>query len=539
MSEIREIDVKSGPGIYRHYENYDLNSWYLLAEYIDNAIGSYQKNRKELKQLDINYQLTVRIIRNSSNRTITIEDNAGGIADSELARAFIIGERPEDTSGANEYGVGMKLASFHFTSRWSCETKALGESVKKTVILDVDEIEASNNTVVEVIRQPEGKDKHYTIIHLEEFYDSNWPQYKSVTKIKEFLASIFRKYLVSGELDLRFEDSDIEEVINPTFPDVLVMPYVNNPDYPDGDQKEWKVDVNFEQLEIDKKITGWVGILALGQTGRKNSGIDLVRRNRVVEGDEHAWFPIEIYGAGHAEQRTRLFGELKFTGFTTNSNKSKIDWGPEDQETKEKFIEYLKDLIIRDGQSGQNREFWDQLYNYISRAKDDSNKEKYSLIKQIEEYQPEVQSRVQSDFNQYIPSSDDDLGILQQESEFLPENRLPGDLDFTFQYDEDHEWKVVITPNAGTGEGEWFIAKSVQTSMWPKEITIEWDTNHPYSKMIFRPGDDIAAYQIIAPEVFRLISIIVIAQEQLRESGTDNIGIDYFSAKLNSMLSKF
>ena len=50
---------------------------------------------------------------------------------------------------------------------------------------DVDDIERRDNTLVDVIRQPKIKEEHYTEIYLEKFYTSNWPQYKSISKIKQ------------------------------------------------------------------------------------------------------------------------------------------------------------------------------------------------------------------------------------------------------------------------------------------------------------------------------------------------------------------
>ena len=539
MSEITKIDVKSGPGVYRHYENLNLSSWYLIAEYVDNAIGSYQRNRRELEKLNPRYKLQVRIIRDADKKTITIQDNAAGISDKDLNRAFVIGERPEDTSGANEYGVGMKLASFHFTHRWHARTKALGETVEKTVILDVDDIERRNDTEVDVIRVPKSSEDHGTEIYLEKFYDSNWPQYKSVNKIKTFLASIFRKYIENGDLDLRFEDGGLEEIIVPHFPDILDMPFVNDPDYPDSKSIVWKQEVNFVQNTFSREITGWVGILDHGQTKKKFAGIELVRRNRVVEGGEHAWFPEEIYGRGHAEPGTRLFGELVFKGFSTNNNKSKIDWGTEDQETKEQFIEYLHDLIIKDKDTGQRRDFWEQLYNFIAKVAKEKKEKDYSLKKQISESNEDSESRLKSDFSGYSAMTEEDFESTADETEFLPENALPEKMEFKFPHAEGEDWLVIFSPNEGDGQGVWFKATSIETSEWPKQITIEWDINHPYSQLAFRPGDDIGAYSIIGPELFRLIAIIVISQEQLRESGRDNIGVDYFVSKLNSMLGKF
>ena len=76
-----------------YYENLNLKPWYCLAEYIDNSIGSYQQNKRALQNLDEDYTLEVRIIRDADKQRITIIDNAAGIADSELERAFCIVEK--------------------------------------------------------------------------------------------------------------------------------------------------------------------------------------------------------------------------------------------------------------------------------------------------------------------------------------------------------------------------------------------------------------------------------------------------------------
>ena len=77
---IEKIDVKSGVGIFRYFEHLDLKSWYLIAEYVDNAIGSYQDHKEELNRIHKklykkSFQLKVRIYRDQDNKTITITDN--------------------------------------------------------------------------------------------------------------------------------------------------------------------------------------------------------------------------------------------------------------------------------------------------------------------------------------------------------------------------------------------------------------------------------------------------------------------------------
>lgn len=539
MQEVNKIDVRSGSGVFRHYEKLGLSTWYLLAEYVDNAIGSYQQNKQKLQRLDKNYRLKVSFFRDPDTRTIRIKDNAAGIADSELNRAFVIGERPQDRSGANEFGVGMKLASFHFTHKWSVRTKALGEPMEKTIILDVDDIEARDDTIIDVIRQPMSKNEHFTEIFLEEFYPDNWPQYKSIVKIKTFLASIFRRYIDNGDIEISFQDGLYEEILTPVFPNVLEMAFVNDPDYPGGKQKVWKQKVDFSQniisksgFSIKKSISGWVGLLALGQTKKKNAGLELVRRNRVIEGDLNAWFPEKIYGSGHSEAGTRLFGELIFSGFGANNNKSKIDWGSEDLNTKEKFLEYLHDLIIEDKSKNSQRDFWVQLLNYIAADKQQKN----TLDLHIQKANKKIEAKLAFDFKNYAPADIEDLEKTSAEAEFEKENVLPDKLEFLVPVGEDKYWNVIISPNDGSGDGVWFKTTAVTTSMWPREITIEWDINHPYSLKTFRTGEDIEAYEMIAPEIFKLIAYLVIGQESIKASGKQTIGVDYFTDLINYYL---
>ena len=378
QNDITEIDVKSGPGVFRHYEHLDLRPWYCLGEYVDNAIGSMESNIKSLKQRNPDYILTVRIFRDTLQKKIYITDNAAGIAEKDLMRAFWIGERPDDTSGANEYGVGMKMASFHFGSRWSVRTSAIGEPIEKYIDLDVDKIENSGSTVVDVQRESKSADSSYTEVCIESFYENNWPRGKSITKIKEFLGSMYRRYIDEKKLILIFDEDGDSETIAGNFPSVLNMHFVEDKD---KINKEWKQEILFNYE--NKKISGWVGLLA--KTGGGNAGFDLIRRNKIIEGSDNSWKPgskdsskYDIFGGSHSNAQSRLFGELVFTGFHTNNNKSRIRWN--DDDVKELFLEYLHDLIKIDSSTklkskkSKLREFWFQLENYLSYQKDEKRK---------------------------------------------------------------------------------------------------------------------------------------------------------------------
>ena len=67
----------------------EYETWYALAEYVDNAIASYQNNKERLMDLhDRNFQLEVSIEINDPENKITIRDNAAGIEEHNFPRAF-------------------------------------------------------------------------------------------------------------------------------------------------------------------------------------------------------------------------------------------------------------------------------------------------------------------------------------------------------------------------------------------------------------------------------------------------------------------
>ena len=525
--EVLEIDVRTGASFFRQYEHFDLREWYCFGEYIDNAIGSMEKNLKALKKADPEFVLTVRIYRDPSEKKIYITDNAAGISDADLARAFWVGERPEDTTGAHEYGVGMKMASFFFCNRWSVRTSALGEAVEKTIILDVDELESNETTVIDVIRDPKSAELHHTEIILESFYPDNWPAGKTISKVKTFLSSMYRNYIDAGKLILIFNDGDLglDEPLSGSFPEVLNMPFTKTPDDP---SKLWKEDISFEYK--DKKITGWVGLLA--ETSQMKAGFDLIRRNKVISGDENSWKPdgkdsadFNIFDGGHSNARSRLFGELVFTGFKTDSNKSRIIWG-NDGECKEEFLKYLYALIKLDptialtvARNERLKDFWYQLENYVSFKR----KEEKGIEKVIATSQSVISAKLAMDHAEWtFPDLAQNETSSNEPLAYDDQNDLES-FEFVINETVDRSWNVKVIPTEGDGQNDWFSYDAKPTPNWPKEIEIRWDRKHPYSLKVFKIGEDSSIYQILAPEIFRLIAYLVIGEEKLSSLGREKI----------------
>ena len=109
------VSTKIGQVGYRFLQNMNYKYHYALGEYIDNAIQSYLDNEKELKKIDPNYLLYINI--NIKDDYMEIEDNAAGISEDRFKYAFRPAHKFDNSDGMNEFGLGMKTASYFFANK--------------------------------------------------------------------------------------------------------------------------------------------------------------------------------------------------------------------------------------------------------------------------------------------------------------------------------------------------------------------------------------------------------------------------------------
>ncbi|MCX6323844.1 MAG: ATP-binding protein [Sphingobacteriales bacterium] len=141
MKQQNKVNIRPNVSMLSVLKFLEYETWFALAEFVDNAIGSYQANEAALKKLHgDDFQLEVNIEINDAENRITIRDNAAGIDEANYPRAFRAAEIPIDTTGLSEFGMGMKSASCWFSDLWSVRTSALGEAVEKTVKFDMNKI---------------------------------------------------------------------------------------------------------------------------------------------------------------------------------------------------------------------------------------------------------------------------------------------------------------------------------------------------------------------------------------------------------------
>ncbi|MFD1765307.1 ATP-binding protein, partial [Sphingorhabdus buctiana] len=197
MARIDSVNIRPGVNVLSVLPHLNYKAWFALAEFVDNAIQSSVARKKQLIAADgQGYSLRVDIDFDLADSRITIRDNAAGIASSDYQRAFRPAEIPPDASGLSEFGMGMKSAACWFAPTWSVRSTALGERVERTVFFDIDKIVTDSIEELDVVSIEAAENSHYTEVRLEKI--RKFPHGKTIGKIKEHLASIYRAYIRDG-----------------------------------------------------------------------------------------------------------------------------------------------------------------------------------------------------------------------------------------------------------------------------------------------------------------------------------------------------
>ena len=229
----------------------EYETWFALAEFVDNSIASYLKNEDELKELHgEDFKLEVKIEIDEPENKITIRDNAAGINEIDYPRAFRAAEIPPDNTGLSEFGMGMKSAACWFSDEWRVSTTALGEDITKVVTFDMRKIFEDKLEELDVKIKNSFKNSHYTTIELLNV--NKMPRAKGLGKVKEHLKGIYRDFIRKGILILKVN----EEELHYKEPKILKAPPY---DKPNGESILWKKEIDFP-IEDNLSVHGFVAI---------------------------------------------------------------------------------------------------------------------------------------------------------------------------------------------------------------------------------------------------------------------------------------
>ncbi|MBX3619355.1 MAG: ATP-binding protein [Rhizobacter sp.] len=308
--------------------------WFAIAEFIDNAVQSYVSNRDALIALNgPDYKLKVDVrLDTSGPGLIVITDNAAGISAADFPRAFRAAQVPTDRSGLSEFGMGMKSAACWFAQTWTVRTKALAETVERTITFDIRHIVDNRIESLDTTVREELKPAPYTVVTLRGLH--HLPQGRTIGKIKEHLASIYRMFLRDGRLELTF---NTEPLAYTSAPILTAVPYASpGAPVPDAQPVEWTKSINLD-FGKGQRVTGFAALREVGST--PYAGFALFRRDRLIEGSyDETYRPSFIFKQTNSYPYQRLFGELHVEGFEVSHTKDGFRW----EEYEDIFLEYLK-----------------------------------------------------------------------------------------------------------------------------------------------------------------------------------------------------
>jgi hypothetical protein len=334
MHQLSTVNIRPGVNVLSVLPHLNYKSWYALAEFVDNSIQSSISRRKELESAGGGaFILRVDVSFDPALSRIVVLDNAAGIAAADYQRAFRPAEIPPDASGLSEFGMGMKSAACWFAPRWSVRSSALGERVERTVFFDIERIVTDRIEELNIVSSVVSDMDHYTEVRLEDI--RRFPKGRTIGKIKEHLASIYRIFLRSGRLQL-FVDG---ERLTYEEPKVLVAASYKQPD---GPPITWRRDIEID-LGQGKSASGFVAIRETAST--RLAGLAVFRRNRLVLGSvDETYRPEDIFGQSNSYAFQRVFGEIHLKGFSVSHTKDGIKW----EESEDEFLRRLRQILTDD-----------------------------------------------------------------------------------------------------------------------------------------------------------------------------------------------
>lgn len=331
---MEKVDIRPGVAILGVLSHVDYTPWHALAEFVDNSLDSYLRNKEDLVKINgDDYRLSVDIhLDLLSHERITIRDNAAGIQLSDFGRAFKTATVPINQGGLAEFGMGMKSAACWFAPDWSVRTKALGDNTIRTVRFNVEDIVEGEIEELDIEEEICESDDHFTEILLENV--RTYPVGRTVGKIRDHLSGMYRNFIREGDLELIYDTKPLEY----DEPAILIAPHFKDKE---GDEITWKKDINLN-LGDNRRVHGFAALREVGST--THAGFSLFRRGRVIDGSgDQGYRPREIFGHSNSYRYQRLFGELHLEGFDVSYTKNGFKWNG----NEENFLNLLRDELTK------------------------------------------------------------------------------------------------------------------------------------------------------------------------------------------------
>ena len=453
------VSIRPGARILSTLRHLNYRPWFALAEFVDNALQSFVSNKSRIGAISSNQQSRVTVsieIEPTHPARIAIRDDAAGIALADFARAFRPAEIPPDASGLAEYGMGMKSAACWFAPRWHVRTSALDEPFERTVRFDIASIVQDNIEELDVLTRSAPPAIHFTEIVLEEPYNALTG--RTLGKVKEHLADIYRCYLRDGTLVLKVNG----QALSYEEPEILVAPYYREPR---GTAVEWRKKIDFD-LGDGQKVHGFAALRAEGKAAR--AGFALFRRNRLIQGSgDEGWKHSEVFGSPNSYRFQRLFGELHLDGFEVSHTKDGFHWVDEAA-----FAELLAEALdkgdlplLKQGEGHRQKATRPAILRSATAAVSATTDD---LRENVEEAMPPAAEE----------ASQDDPPILPEPSTHTATPPLANsELSFEFW---GATWTVVIRVSDDDSQSDWLQVGEAEITDGGRRIIIQLAGAHPF-----------------------------------------------------------
>ena len=500
------VSIRPDVGVLSVLPHLNYRPWYALAEFVDNSLESFLRNRAEVIDTDGSCtRLRVEVFVDSSEGgTITVRDNAAGIYLDEYERAFRLAEPPPHLNGLSEFGMGMKSAACWFGEQFSVRSSALGETVERTISFDIEKIVATKSSVLPVISKQVPANHHYTEIKISRLHRP--PQGRTISKIKDHLASIYRVFIKDGTLELRFRSSGIDEILSYEEPDVLVARpaerLLRRHEFED-EPLTWRKDIDFD-LGSGMRVTGFAALRKRASTAQ--AGFALFRRKRLIEGSgEDSYRPQEIFGASTTAPYQRIFGELHLDGFEVSHTKDGFQW----DENEEPFLELLREHLNAPPlpliEQARNA-----LYGALQNPTAALDKAVNEAVKDTAEVLQAAASPVLDKQIQTPPKD-------QPPPPSLPKSQESWNEVFCLKFNY-AKWKVTVEVVNDPGVSDWFTVFDTEDVDDIRQLGVSLTLSHPFMERFV--GTDLDR---IKPFV-RLAAAIGLAEITAREAGARQTG---------------
>ena len=286
-----------------------------IAEFVDNSTQSFYDHKEELlaQKYAKGLNISIKYIEDTvEGDRLEITDDAYGMEWKDFQRAVVLDSPPKNTSGRNEFGMGLKTAACWFGSLWSVESTQLNSTAKYYTEINIDELGKYKIEEVDVKEEIVSKKDHFTKIVIKRL-NKHIVGPRTIGKVKELLSSTYREDLRSGLVKITYNGS--------------VLQFKEVPVFIGDDSKTWKKDVSFTVQYEGKElaVSGFIAIRIPGSV--KDAGFTLIRRGRViVGGSEKNYRPYELFGDANSYAWQRMYGELHMDNWPVTQAKDGFDW---------------------------------------------------------------------------------------------------------------------------------------------------------------------------------------------------------------------